>query len=41
MILCTLQLPVEMEFVYTGIGAITWEETNIQVTSAAFKNAPR
>ncbi len=26
---------------YTGIGAITWDETNIQVTSAALSVAPR
>ncbi len=25
---------------YTGIGAITWEETNIQVTRAALRMAP-
>lgn len=26
---------------HTGMGAMTWDETNIQVTRAAFKNAPR
>ena len=26
---------------YTGIGATTWDEANIQATSAALTNAPR
>ena len=28
-------------FAYTGIGAITWEDTNIQATRAALSMAPR